>query len=94
MGYDYGFEYTFPEFAEGAVVGLAGLMATVILLFLLSDVSLMAYMFYSPLRLFWVLCIYVYWPAQLLLAWALLHYAEENKRQRVHINTIRVNYKI
>ncbi len=63
-------------------------------LFLLSDVALMAYMFYSPLRLFWVLCIYVYWPAQLLLAWALLHYAEENKRQRVHINTIRVNYKI
>ena len=35
MGYDYGFEYTFPEFAEGAVVGLAGLMATVILLVML-----------------------------------------------------------
>lgn len=63
-------------------------------LFLLSDVALMAYMFYSPLRLFWVLCIYMYWPAQLLLAWALLHFAEENQRQKVHINTIRVNYKI
>lgn len=35
MGYDYGFEYTFPEFAEGEVVGLAGLMATVILLVML-----------------------------------------------------------
>ena len=59
-------------------------------MFLFSDVMLMLYLFGTPSRLAWVLCIYAYWPAQTLLAHALLHYSTENTRSRVHINTTRL----
>ena len=59
-------------------------------MFLFSDVMLMLYLFGTPSRFAWVLCIYVYWPAQTLLAHGLLHYATENTRSRVHINTTRL----
>ena len=40
MGYDYGFEYTFPEFAEGAAIGAASLVAAVVLLVMLVCMAL------------------------------------------------------
>lgn len=45
MGYDYNFEYTFPEVAEGALIGAVGIVATVVLLILLvcSALALVCY---------------------------------------------------
>ena len=45
MGYDYNFEYAFPEVAEGALIGAVGIVATVVLLILLvcSALALVCY---------------------------------------------------
>ena len=63
------------------------------LLFWFSDLMLAIDMFGTPSRLVWILCSYSYWPAQNLIAHSLFHFTKEQKRQKIHRNTIRIDTK-
>lgn len=57
-------------------------------MFWFSDVMLTMNLFGPGGRLTWVLCSYVYWPAQNLLAHSLLHFADERDKRTKSVNTI------
>ena len=49
-------------------------------MFWFSDLMLAFDMFGTPSRLTWILCSYVYWPAQNLLAYSLFHHIREQEQ--------------
>jgi uncharacterized membrane protein YhhN len=63
------------------------------LLFWFSDLMLAIDMFGTPSRLVWILCSYSYWPAQNLIAHSLFYFTKEQKRQKIHRNTTRIDTK-
>lgn len=52
-------------------------------MFWFSDVMLAVDMFGTPSRLTWILCSYMYWPAQNILAFSLFHYVNEQEARNV-----------
>ncbi|MBP3704071.1 MAG: hypothetical protein J6I98_00930, partial [Clostridia bacterium] len=54
-----------------------GLIALGSAMFWFSDLILAIDMFGASSRLTWVLCSYVYWPAQTIMAYALFHFSRE-----------------
>lgn len=69
------------------------LIAISSVMFWFSDLVLAVDMFGTSSRLTWILCSYVYWPGQNLLAHALFHMASRQAGLRVHHNTTRLNVK-